>query len=82
MFDSAIRSETREKLSLLSSKVVRRNLVEVLMFHLSYFVADISLYAKRLMSATAKPIVIFVLGGPGAGKGTQCEKIVQVSETS
>ncbi|XP_031564334.1 UMP-CMP kinase-like [Actinia tenebrosa] len=47
------------------------------MFHFSYFVADISLYAKRLMSATAKPIVIFVLGGPGAGKGTQCEKIVQ-----
>ena len=25
--------------------------------------------------------VIFVLGGPGAGKGTQCEKIVQVRIT-
>lgn len=24
------------------------------------------------------PKVIFVLGGPGAGKGTQCLKIVQV----
>lgn len=24
----------------------------------------------------AKPIVVFVLGGPGAGKGTQCQKIV------
>ena len=24
------------------------------------------------------PVVIFVLGGPGAGKGTQCEKIVKV----
>ena len=24
------------------------------------------------------PNVIFVLGGPGAGKGTQCVKIVQV----
>ncbi|XP_046846578.1 UMP-CMP kinase-like [Xenia sp. Carnegie-2017] len=24
-----------------------------------------------------KPIVAFVLGGPGAGKGTQCEKIVK-----
>ena len=29
------------------------------------------------MSST-KPIVAFVLGGPGAGKGTQCEKIVEV----
>lgn len=26
--------------------------------------------------AAAKPTVIFVLGGPGAGKGTQCGKIV------
>lgn len=25
-----------------------------------------------------KPLVAFVLGGPGAGKGTQCEKIVKV----
>ncbi|XP_030061713.1 UMP-CMP kinase [Microcaecilia unicolor] len=24
-----------------------------------------------------KPVVVFVLGGPGAGKGTQCERIVQ-----
>jgi hypothetical protein len=24
--------------------------------------------------------VIFVLGGPGAGKGTQCAKIVEVSK--
>ncbi|PIK49147.1 putative UMP-CMP kinase isoform X5 [Apostichopus japonicus] len=24
-----------------------------------------------------KPLIIFVLGGPGAGKGTQCEKIVE-----
>lgn len=29
------------------------------------------------MSSVVKPIVIFVLGGPGAGKGTQCEKIVK-----
>ena len=28
--------------------------------------------------ATFKPIVIFVLGGPGAGKGTQCANIVKV----
>jgi hypothetical protein len=27
----------------------------------------------------AKPKVIFVLGAPGAGKGTQCQKIVDVS---
>nr|XP_054764177.1 UMP-CMP kinase-like [Lytechinus pictus] len=27
--------------------------------------------------ASVKPTVIFVLGGPGAGKGTQCEKIVE-----
>lgn len=25
-----------------------------------------------------QPHVIFVLGGPGAGKGTQCEKITNV----
>lgn len=29
------------------------------------------------MSSAVKPTVIFVLGGPGAGKGTQCEKIVK-----
>ncbi len=26
---------------------------------------------------TDKPNVVFVLGGPGAGKGTQCHKIVE-----
>lgn len=25
------------------------------------------------------PKVVFVLGGPGAGKGTQCQKIFQVN---
>ena len=25
---------------------------------------------------SGKPNVVFVLGGPGAGKGTQCQKIV------
>ena len=33
----------------------------------------------RMMAATARPWVIFVLGGPGAGKGTQCANIVRVS---
>ncbi|XP_062507349.1 UMP-CMP kinase-like [Corticium candelabrum] len=28
------------------------------------------------MSVAAKPVVVFVLGSPGSGKGTQCEKIV------
>jgi len=32
---------------------------------------------RRAMSA-AKPLVVFVLGGPGAGKGTQCANIVKV----
>lgn len=29
------------------------------------------------VSLTMKPQVVFVLGGPGAGKGTQCSKIVE-----
>ena len=31
-------------------------------------------------SLVMKPQVVFVLGGPGAGKGTQCSKIVEVGE--
>lgn len=35
-------------------------------------------FAKRAMSGIApKPKVLFVLGSPGAGKGTQCKNIVQ-----
>lgn len=30
--------------------------------------------------AAVKPQVVFVLGGPGAGKGTQCANIVKVGE--
>lgn len=33
------------------------------------------LYQVSLMM---KPQVVFVLGGPGAGKGTQCARIVEV----
>lgn len=32
------------------------------------------------VSLMMKPQVVFVLGGPGAGKGTQCSKIVEVRE--
>jgi len=31
------------------------------------------------MSSAMKPDVVFVLGAPGAGKGTQCENIFKVS---
>ena len=39
---------------------------------------------KRLFSSAMAPArekfnVVFVLGGPGAGKGTQCACIVEVS---
>lgn len=29
------------------------------------------------MSGTLKKRILFVLGGPGAGKGTQCSKLVE-----
>lgn len=32
---------------------------------------------KQLVSIIMNPKVVFVLGGPGAGKGTQCQRIVQ-----
>lgn len=32
---------------------------------------------RCVLSSVMKPLVVFVLGGPGAGKGTQCEKIVE-----
>ncbi|KAM7433153.1 cytidine monophosphate (UMP-CMP) kinase 1 [Porites harrisoni] len=47
------------------------------MFHLSFVFGRINYPAQRVMSSVVRPIVIFVLGGPGAGKGTQCEKIVK-----
>nr|CAD7402832.1 unnamed protein product [Timema cristinae]CAD7428356.1 unnamed protein product [Timema monikensis] len=33
--------------------------------------------SKLTMSSMKKPAVVFVLGGPGAGKGTQCANIVK-----
>lgn len=52
------------------------------MFHFSCALRRITYSVQRAMSSVAKPIVIFVLGGPGAGKGTQCEKIVKVKYES
>lgn len=49
------------------------------MFHLLFVFGRINYPAQRVMSSVVRPIVIFVLGGPGAGKGTQCEKIVKVA---
>ena len=32
---------------------------------------------KIVRMATSKPIIVFVLGNPGAGKGTQCSRMVE-----
>ena len=37
----------------------------------------LAFYARRTSKPRAKKIVVFVLGGPGAGKGTQCDKIIE-----
>uniref|UniRef100_A0AAY4BCR4 Nucleoside-diphosphate kinase n=1 Tax=Denticeps clupeoides TaxID=299321 RepID=A0AAY4BCR4_9TELE len=36
--------------------------------------------ANRVSFVSMKPQVVFVLGGPGAGKGTQCARIVEAME--
>lgn len=44
------------------------------------FVGTVSKRVPRLfcrVSVMMKPQVVFVLGGPGAGKGTQCSKIIE-----
>jgi len=33
--------------------------------------------SEQTKSVEKKPQVVFILGGPGAGKGTQCQKIVE-----
>jgi signal recognition particle GTPase len=39
----------------------------------SFFSKQFSFFPLKM----AKPNVIFVLGAPGSGKGTQCQKIVE-----
>ena len=33
--------------------------------------------SNELRETSEKPLIIFVIGGPGSGKGTQCAKIVE-----
>ncbi|KAK7870426.1 hypothetical protein R5R35_000717 [Gryllus longicercus] len=40
------------------------------------FIRFLSVSCRTAMSACQKPKVVFVLGSPGAGKGTQCKNIV------
>lgn len=40
--------------------------------------AAVLLLLRRRLLLLMKPVVVFVLGGPGAGKGTQCARIVEV----
>ncbi|XP_039567458.1 UMP-CMP kinase [Passer montanus] len=39
--------------------------------------AAVLLLQRRRLLLLMKPVVVFVLGGPGAGKGTQCARIVE-----
>ncbi|XP_021260348.1 UMP-CMP kinase [Numida meleagris] len=39
--------------------------------------AAVLLLLRRRLLLLMKPVVVFVLGGPGAGKGTQCARIVE-----
>jgi adenylate kinase family enzyme len=34
-------------------------------------------YSRDLKKAVGSPKIIFVLGGPGTGRGTQCAKLVE-----
>lgn len=52
-------------------------------FMFGRWVADVSRKVPSLLKRVSlgmKPQVVFVLGGPGAGKGTQCSRIVEVRQ--
>uniref|UniRef100_D6RIL5 Cytidine/uridine monophosphate kinase 1 n=1 Tax=Mus musculus TaxID=10090 RepID=D6RIL5_MOUSE len=53
----------------------RRLLPHVLVPSCPPLTRTLRLFPLHLM----KPLVVFVLGGPGAGKGTQCARIVESS---
>lgn len=52
----------------------RRNWID----HRPKIIRYLSNLSSCLLKKMAKPNVVFVLGGPGAGKGTQCANIVKV----
>lgn len=47
------------------------------MLKLCFSFQILSVFRFAFATMTEKPKVVFVLGGPGAGKGTQCMNIVK-----
>uniref|UniRef100_A0A034W2B2 UMP-CMP kinase n=1 Tax=Bactrocera dorsalis TaxID=27457 RepID=A0A034W2B2_BACDO len=61
-----------QKLAQFCSKSILRSFNNKSVTHNTYVKTN-----KIIMPEEQKPQVVFVLGGPGAGKGTQCSKIVE-----
>ncbi len=59
----------------ISNAIINRYLFEHNSYLKPLFVKLISNKTKKM---SFKPQVVFVLGGPGAGKGTQCDLICKV----
>eukprot|EP00908_Phaeocystis_cordata_P019531 Transcript_31067.p1 GENE.Transcript_31067~~Transcript_31067.p1 ORF type:complete len:287 (-),score=53.95 Transcript_31067:153-1013(-) len=74
----AARTEVREWLA---TNKVSEMMEQVLKTAISARPADVPSFMAaeftKLSAASDKPVCFFVLGGPGAGKGTQCAKIVE-----